>query len=56
MKCFCCGKKYMTHDEDAGTYKEAYCSLECESNVEALIDLATDSLTNGVADGQEDRS
>ena len=50
MKCFCCGKQYLTNDEDAGTYKEAYCSLECESSVETLIDLATNNLTNGEAD------
>lgn len=45
MNCFCCGKQYIANDEDAGTYKEAYCSLECESNIEKLIDLATNSLT-----------
>ena len=34
MECLYCGKKYIAYDSDAGTYKEHFCSNECEGRAE----------------------
>ena len=38
--CKYCGKNYSNYDNDAGTYKEWYCSITCEQKVDEEIDKA----------------
>ena len=42
MKCTNCLKEIYPKDEDAGTYKERYCSEKCQSEIEDLIDNIID--------------
>ena len=39
MKCLYCGKKVIRQDDDAGTWKELYCSLECEEKFDKFVDV-----------------
>ena len=36
--CIHCKKKYFNYDNDAGTYKEMFCSKECEAKNEKIIE------------------
>lgn len=38
--CFTCDALYFAHDDDAGTYKEYFCSPECAAKQEAELDKA----------------
>ncbi len=38
MNCLECGKRYYPNDNDAGTFRERFCSKECEKKVEKGIE------------------
>jgi len=40
MKCINCDKEYTAFNEDAGTYKEHFCSIECQIECEEEIEDA----------------
>ena len=37
-KCLYCKKQYITHDEDAGTYKQYFCTKKCEKMFDMELD------------------
>lgn len=39
MNCIQCGKKHTAFDDDAGTYRQYFCSTECEALVESELSL-----------------
>jgi len=42
MRCINCNKEYKAFNEDAGTYKESFCSEKCEETHDSVKKYATD--------------
>ena len=45
-KCLQCYQFYYAHDSDAGTYKESFCSEECELEYERELENHIASYSN----------